>query len=217
MLRLCHSTQQPGLRMHCTGIWQQGGGWDTGRLMALDCHTELRKAQPWQEGAALPQLCFRELRSRGDTASPCSPQPLPFSPSLGSPGCPNHPSCRLWEQLRHLRLCPGELCQGSVPSLCMLEKAVSPSGAAGAGDEPWKLILGGGNNSRGTDGTSRMRQKSLTRTRLTLHEPQPDLQVIPHRIQVWSLGYTGKWLKGDTKIRPSSPCFKERHCKRCMR
>lgn len=50
LLRLCHSTQQPGLRTHRGGTWWQGGGWDTGRSVAfLDCHIELRKAQPWQE------------------------------------------------------------------------------------------------------------------------------------------------------------------------
>lgn len=84
----------------------------------------------------------------------------------------------------------------ALPGQCPLpvhagESSVPSVGTAWAGDEPWKLILGG-NNSRGTGGTSRTRQKSLTRTRLTLHGPQPDLQVIPQRIQVWPLGYPGK-------------------------
>lgn len=98
-------SQHAATQAESAPCWQQGGGRDTERLMAsLDCHTELRKAQPWQEGAAPPAV-FQGAQEQ-DTASPCCPQPLPFSPSLGSPGCPNHPSCRLWEQLGHLRLLP---------------------------------------------------------------------------------------------------------------
>lgn len=175
----------------------QGGWW-------LDGDTELRKAQPGH--APSPAVHHGAQEQRGHSLSSA----IPFSPSLAArvpkPGQAAGPAGA------HERLLPG---QCSLP-VQAAESCVPSLGTAGAGDEPWKLILGG-NNSRSTGGTSRMRQKSLTRTRLTLHEPQPDLQVIPQRIQAWSLGYTGKWLKVDSKIRPSSSCFKERHSKRYLR
>lgn len=184
-----------------------------GRSVAsLDCHIELRKAQPWHEGAAW--TCpFPSCASGSSGAGQPQPHPaLSHFPShlpWAAQGAQSS-LCRLWEQL-------------GTPAQVSPARAVSPPcahwrklcprlGTAGPelslGDHP------GGKQFQGTGGTSRTRQKSLTRTRLTLHEPQPDL---PQRIQVWSLGYTARWLKGDSNIRTSSFCFKERHSKRYMR
>lgn len=81
-----------------TPCWWQGEP-GTGEA-ALDCHSELGRAQPWQEEQPFPS-CAPGARSTGDTASPAL--------------------------LSHLRAsCPGEPCQGSVPSLGMLHKALCP-------------------------------------------------------------------------------------------
>lgn len=164
-------------------------------------------------GAALPQLCPRSSEQRGHSLT-CPPQPPPLSPSLGSPGCPNLPSCRLWEQLGHLRAsCPGEPCQGSVPSLCMLQKALCPLW----GQHGQRRSSFWGKQFQGHRWYKQNEAEKLNKNQTDTDEPQPDLQAIPQRIQVWPLGYTEKWLKGDSKIRPSSFCSKERHSKRYMR
>lgn len=184
-----------------------------GRLVAsLDCHIELRTAQPRQAGSSLdtslPQLPqgAQEQREHSFPLLSSATSHLPWAVH-GAQTTPHAGCGSSWETPAQVTLARGL----SLP--CAGWRKLCALGRARAGDEPCKFILEG-NNCRGT-GACRTRQKSLTRTRFMLHEPQADL--IHQRIQVWSLEHTERWLKADSKIRPSSFCFKERHSNRSMR
>lgn len=128
-----------------TGGWHTGGRWLLW-IVTLNWgeHSHGRRSSP---SPAEPQ----ELRAEGT-------QPHLPSSATSPLTFPNLPSCRLWEQLGHLRaLCPARAV--SPPCACC-RKLCALSGDS-TGRE--KLILG-----ETIPGHRWYKQKSLTRTRLTL-------------------------------------------------